>query len=130
MYIGSYSLGFVNAPIGLIVSFAFLGFMLYRHVKIGIVLNATALLLGFLTGSPIGGVAISSSILPGILTLSPKTAAVLYMSAYLGYLITPTHLCLIFTADYFKSSLGKVYKYLVPSVIVSFSAVILTYLLT
>jgi hypothetical protein len=67
--------------------------------------------LGFLTGSPSGGVAISVSILGGILTFSPKTAALIYMGAYLGYVIAPTYLCLTFTAGYFKSPLDKVYKH-------------------
>ncbi|MEM2953839.1 MAG: DUF401 family protein [Candidatus Bathyarchaeia archaeon] len=85
--------------------------------------------LGFLTGSPSGGVAISTSMFGGILTFSSKTAALIYMGAYLGYLIAPTHLCFTFTADYFKSPLGKVYKYLIPSFIGTLAAVLLLYLL-
>jgi len=85
--------------------------------------------LGFLTGSPSGAVAISISMLGGVLTFSPKTAVLIYMGAYLGYVIAPTHLCFTFTADYFKSPLGKVYKYLIPSFIGTFAAVLLLYFL-
>ena len=90
-----------------------------------ILLTVIPTVLGFLTGSPSGGTAISVSMLGGILTFSPKTAALIYMGAYLGYVIAPTHLCFTFTADYFKSSLGKVYKYLIPSFIGTFAAVLL-----
>ncbi len=85
--------------------------------------------LGFLIGSPSGGVAISVSMLGGILTFSPKTAVLIYMGAYLGYVVAPTHLCFTFTAEYFKSSIGKIYKYLVPSFIGTFAAVMLFYFL-
>jgi len=85
--------------------------------------------LGFLLGSPSGGIALSVPILAGTLSFTPKTAGLLYIAAYLGYLGAPTHLCLALTADYFKSPLGKVYKYLVPSLAVSFAASILVYFL-
>jgi integral membrane protein (TIGR00529 family) len=95
-----------------------------------LLLTVVPAILGFLTGSPLGGVSIGVSILAGILTsFSPETVALLYMSTYLGYLIAPTHLCFIFTADYFKCSLGKVYKYLIPSFLISFTTALLIYLL-
>lgn len=93
-----------------------------------ILLTVIPAALGFLTGSPSGAIAIGVSILTGIITsFSPKTAALLYISAYLGYVIAPTHLCFTFTADYFKCSLGKVYKYLVPSFIATFATALLVY---
>jgi len=98
-------------------------------------INTTMLLtlipaaLGFIMGSPSGSIAISVPILSGILDFSPKTAALLYMSAYLGYLIAPTHLCFTFTAEYFKCSMGKMYKYVIPSFIISFTTALLIYFL-
>jgi len=99
-------------------------------------LNIIALLtivpavLGFLTGSPQGGVAISISILTGITnTFSPSTAALIYISAYLGYVIAPTHLCFTFTVDYFKTSLGKIYKYVIPSFLISYATALVVYFL-
>ena len=58
-----------------------------------------------------------------------KSAALLYISSYLGYIIAPTHLCLVLTADYLKCSLGKIYKYFIPSLAISFATAILLYLL-
>jgi len=98
-------------------------------IDIILLLTVVPAVLGLLTGSPLGGVSISYSIIAGILTFSPETAALLYISTYLGYLIAPTHLCFIFTVDYFKSTIGKVYKYLIPSFLISFATALLIYLL-
>jgi len=86
------------------------------------------LVLAFLMGSPSGGISISTPILSEILNFTAKSASLLYMSAYLGYLGAPTHLCLVFTAEYFKSSLNEVYKYLVPSLILSMILAFFVYL--
>lgn len=85
--------------------------------------------LSNITGSPSGSIAISASILTGIVAFTPKNASLLYISSYLGYVVAPTHLCLILTAEYFKCPLGRLYKYLMPSLIVSFATGILVYFL-
>jgi len=85
--------------------------------------------LGFLVGSPSGGIAISVPMLAGTLNLTPNAAALLYIAAYLGYVGAPTHLCLVLTADYFKCPLGRLYKYLIPSLAISFAAAISVYFL-
>lgn len=87
------------------------------------------LVLAFLMGSPSGGIAISVPILSEILDFTARSTSLLYMSAYLGYLGAPTHLCLAFTAEYFKSSLSELYKYLIPSLILSMISALLVYLL-
>lgn len=84
---------------------------------------------GLLTGSPQGGIAISVAILSGLIVFTPEVAAMIYISAYLGYTIAPTHLCLTFTASYFKCSLGKMYKYVIPSFIVTFMTALLIFFL-
>ena len=94
-----------------------------------IVLSIVPAVLGFLLGSPSGAVALSVPILAETVTFIPKTASLLYISAYLGYLSTPTHLYLVFTAQYFRTSISKIYKYLIPSITVSIIAALITYLL-
>ncbi|MEM3640947.1 MAG: DUF401 family protein [Candidatus Bathyarchaeia archaeon] len=111
------------------VSEVFKQFVANGSVDTVILLTVIPAVLGFLMGSPHGAIAISVPILTGVLTFSPKTAALLYISAYLGYTISPTHLCFTFTADYFKSPLGKVYKYVFPSFIPTFATALLVYFL-
>jgi len=94
-----------------------------------IVLSVVPAVLGFLLGSPSGAIALSVPILAETVAFIPKNASLLYISAYLGYLGAPTHLCLVFTAQYFRTSISKSYKYLIPSIIVSIIAALITYLL-
>jgi hypothetical protein len=91
-------------------------------------LVVTPAVLGAVTASALGGVSISMPLLAGIFTLSPKTASLIYMSAYLGYVISPTHLCLAFTVDYFECSLKKAYRYVIPSFLLTLATAILVYL--
>lgn len=111
------------------ISEMFKAYAVNGSIDIIILLTAVPALLGFITGSPSGGVAISVSILAGLLTFSPSIASLLYMSAYLGYLIVPTHLCFAFTVEYFKCSMGKVYRYIIPSFVMTFAAALLVYFL-
>ena len=71
-------------------------------------------------GSPAGGIAVSVPIIAGTLSFSAGATSLLYISAYLGYLAAPTHLCLVLTADYFKCRLNRLYRLILPSVAVTF----------
>jgi hypothetical protein len=113
------------------ISAVFSSFVTSGSVNLILFLTVAPAVLGLLTGSPQGGVAVSVSILSGILSLpfATKVAALVYISAYLGYTIAPTHLCFTFTADYFKCSLGKMYKYVLPSFLITFPMAVLVYFL-
>ena len=113
----------VNAGISQI----FQNFVSNGNIDVILLLTLVPATLGLLTGSPQGGVAIGASILTGILTFSPKIAALVYISAYLGYTIAPTHLCFTFTAQYFKCPLGRLYRYVIPSFAVTFAAALIVY---
>jgi len=94
-----------------------------------VILSVVPAVLGFLLGSPAGAMALSVSILAETVSFIPKNVSLIYISAYLGYLGAPTHLCLVFTAQYFRTSITKSYKYLIPSIIVSITAALIIYLL-
>ena len=93
-----------------------------------ILLAVTPAVLGAVTASALGGVSISMPLLAGVFPLSPRTASLIYMSAYLGYVISPTHLCLAFTMEYFKCSLRRAYRYVIPSFLVTFAAAVVVYI--
>ena len=112
------------------ISEIFQAFVTNGTVDVIVLLTVVPAVLGLITGSPSGGIAISVSILSGILAVfTPKTAALVYISAYLGYTVAPTHLCFQFTADYFKCPLGRMYKYVIPSFLVAFAVALLVYFL-
>ncbi len=95
-----------------------------------LLLTVVPAVLGLMTGSPQGGVALGVSVLSGIVvSFTPSVASLIYISAFLGYTVAPTHLCFTFTADYFKCSLGKVYRYLIPSFLAAYSTALAVYFL-
>ena len=124
---GAFLLRNVAEAIG--ISQVFGSFLANGSIDILLLLIVMPAFLSAITGSPSGGIAISVSILMGIVGFTAKSAALLYISSYLGYVVAPTHLCLVLTAEYFKCSLGKLYKLLIPSLIVSFATAIIVYLL-
>ena len=127
---GAFLLGNVMKSGG--ISEIFETFAASGNIDSTLLLTVIPAVLGVLTASALGGVSISVPILSGIIALShntPTAASLIYMSSYMGYVIAPTHLCFAFTADYFKCSLGKVYKYIIPSFLATFITALLIYFL-
>lgn len=94
-----------------------------------VMLSCVPALIAFLLGSTSGAVALSVPILAGTVSFIPKTVSLLFISSYLGYMVAPTHLCLVFTAHYFKSSISSSFKYLIPATLVSMVAALATYVI-
>jgi len=82
--------------------------------------------MGFLTGVNNAFIVIAYPILLPLiqkLTAGDATHFVLisvyvYVIGFAGILLSPLHLCLVLTNEYFKSSLIKVYRYLGPAGII------------
>ena len=75
------------------------------------------LFIGALSGTPPMGIGI---VFPLLVPLSGVSnihlVSLIYAGIIAGYIASPLHLCLILTNSYYKSELGRVYAYLVPSV--------------
>ncbi len=96
------------------------------------------LIVGLLTGMTVAFVGITfpiifTTIIPGGLSAVPTAQAgmnilpmamLAYVSGISGIMLSPLHLCLILTNQYYKSSLMRVYKYLVPIVLIVFVSAI------
>ncbi|MFC1918950.1 DUF401 family protein [Chloroflexota bacterium] len=50
-----------------------------------------------------------------------------FVSGFTGVILSPLHLCLILSADYFKANLSRVYKYILPPAIAVEAITILIY---
>jgi len=75
---------------------------------------------GILTGMVAAFVALGYTLLAGFLyqpEIIPSHILLAYLSGYLGMMLSPTHLCLILTNEYFKSDLLKVYRQLAIPII-------------
>ncbi|MEA2030497.1 MAG: DUF401 family protein [candidate division Zixibacteria bacterium] len=83
------------------------------NLPIELVIFLVCFASGLLTGMVAAFVAMGYTILAGFLYSSgiePTYIFLAYLSGYLGVILSPTHLCLILTNDYFKSDLLKVYR--------------------
>lgn len=79
--------------------------------------------MGFLTGVNTAFIVLSYPILLPLIQNLPAAdflhvSIYVYVIGFAGILLSPLHLCLLLTNEYFKSSLYKVYKYLAPPGIV------------
>ncbi|MDI6890153.1 MAG: DUF401 family protein [Thermodesulfovibrionales bacterium] len=85
---------------------------------------------GLLTGLTIGFV---GSTFPLILSMAGSTSigviSFAFASGYLGVLLSPVHICLILTKEYFKADLWGIYKMMIPAVIIVFCGAIVEYMI-
>ncbi|MFC2010377.1 DUF401 family protein [Chloroflexota bacterium] len=96
-----------------------------------VILVALPLLMGLATGFSMAfaGVALPLLIPYIILNSGVNSSALLlaYVSGFVGVLLSPIHLCLILSAQYFKANLIKVYKFILPPSIVMEAVAIIVY---
>jgi integral membrane protein (TIGR00529 family) len=81
------------------------------NLPIAIMIGLSALMVGILTGATQGFVAV---IFPIVAVLAPgniQTATTAYLMGVTGCMLSPAHLCLIVTGEYFK---GDIFKSLRP----------------
>ena len=93
-----------------------------------VLLFAAPFLVALLTGVNQAFVAITFPLLVPIVgtgTPDPFLALFAYISGFTGILISPAHLCLALTADYFKADLRDVYRILAGPVAVVFGAALI-----
>jgi hypothetical protein len=85
---------------------------------------------GVLTGITIGFV---GSTFPLILSITGNSSiaaiSFAFASGFLGVLLSPVHVCLILTREYFKADLWGMYKMILPAGIIVFCAAIVQFLI-
>ncbi|MEM2021080.1 MAG: DUF401 family protein [Zestosphaera sp.] len=83
--------------------------------------------LSLISGSSVAGIASSIPLMANLTAFSLGDASLIYISSFLFYMVSPTHLCLVFTVQYFKESLMRVYKYLIPAIVVLLTFILAYY---
>jgi len=96
-----------------------------------VLLAVLPFLMGFATGISMGFVGISLPLLVPFITLGSEVNSyalmLAYISGYVGVLVSPLHLCLILSTEYFKASFAKVYKLILPPLLAIEAVVVLIY---
>jgi len=77
--------------------------------------------VGLATAMPTAGIAIIIPIaIVMVGNLTPILTSVIYLTMVLSYLISPMHLCLILTVEYYKARLRAVYQKLIPTAVAAY----------
>lgn len=93
------------------------------------VITLTPFIVGLMTGISFAYVGMAFPLLLPFFTSFDKIALA-YLSGYMGMLFSPVHLCLVFSAEYYKAELGKIYRELLaPGAILFLLGVMYTALL-
>ncbi len=95
------------------------------------ILIVLPLLIGFAAGLSMAFVGIAFPLLlPFIMTADGINAQALflaYVSGGLGYMVSPLHLCLILSAEFFKARLSDIYRLMVPPLIAVILVALIAY---
>ncbi len=85
-------------------------------------------IIGFLTGVNSAFAGISFPLFVSIVgTTNPDMWKImfLYVSGFMGVLLSPVHFCLVLSAEYYNAELKDVYKYLLPSVLILIASLVI-----
>lgn len=88
-----------------------------------VIIFLVCFIIGMLTGMVSAYVGLGYAFLAGFLYqngLHPDYIMLAFLSGFVGMMLSPAHVCLIVTNQYFKSELGKVYKVILPPITILF----------
>jgi len=93
------------------------------RIPVPLLIGVFPFLAGLVTGIAYGFVGASFPLVFALLGEDPDfgqvagTTVLAYACGYAGMLLSPIHICLIVSNEYFKSRLGRTYRYLIPSAV-------------
>jgi len=92
----------------------FTSMVLNKGIPIWLLVVILPALVAFLTGSTAGSIGVTLPLLSIMINFktNPEYLVLMYGSSFFAYYLSPVHLCLILTAEYFKVNLKVVYKLL------------------
>jgi hypothetical protein len=106
------------------------GFFVHEGIPTLPILFFLPFVTGLLTGITIGFV---GSTFPLIMSIAGNTSigaiSFAFASGFLGVLLSPVHICLVLTREYFKADLWGMYKMMIPASLIVFCVAIVEYLI-
>jgi integral membrane protein (TIGR00529 family) len=102
-----------------------LGNILGMGVPLLLLFILVPLLVGTISAQPTLGIGIVFPILmPLVAPINVYWMTIMFAGIVAGYTGSPLHLCLILTNQYYRSDLNKVYKYLLPGLLILLSVIV------
>jgi len=86
------------------------------HLSPVLVIASLSFIIGLLTAHNLAAIGILYPILSPFLN-STSLVSLLYISSFMGYLISPIHPCVVLTYEYFKPKFTSLYKFFFPPAI-------------
>lgn len=80
------------------------------NIPLIVVFTLLPFIVGLITGISVGFVGSTFPILLNLKEVLPYEISIAFVAGYIGVLISPLHLCLILTKDYFMADLRGIYK--------------------
>lgn len=103
-------------------------FFIQEGIPVLPVLFLLPFITGLLTGVTVGFVGATFPLIISLSeTVSLGTISFAFASGFLGVLLSPVHVCLLLTRDYFEADLGGMYKLIIPACITIFCGALAMY---
>ncbi len=104
-------------------------FFLREGVPVFPVLFLLPFITGIMTGLTVGFVGSTFPLIASFAGTSVTAISFAFASGFLGVLLSPVHICLVLTKEYFKADFWGIYKLMIPGCIVIFIAAVIQYLI-
>jgi integral membrane protein (TIGR00529 family) len=105
-------------------------FLIQEGIPISPILFLLPFITGILTGITVGFVGSTFPLIASITgNISLGAISFAFASGFLGVLLSPMHICLILTREYFKADLLGIYKKMLPAGIIVFFGAIVEYMI-
>jgi hypothetical protein len=92
-----------------------------------VIIPLLSFLIGLLTAHNMAAIPLLYSMLAPLIGADVHLVSLLYISSFMGYLISPLHLCVVVSYDYFKPAFATLYRLMLPpAIIITAIAVLLS----
>jgi hypothetical protein len=105
------------------------GYLLARHIPVVPILFLLPFVTGILTGFTLAFVGSAFPLFMSLPGLDAHSFSFAFAAGYAGVLLSPVHVCLILTRDYFKADVWGLYKKIIPAVVLFFIVPVLEYVI-
>lgn len=84
-------------------------------------------IVGLITGISVGFVGSTFPLLMHIKNMTTDEISLAFVSGYVGVLLSPLHLCLILTRDYFRADMTGLYRRIIPATVIVFISALIEF---